>query len=86
LEVAIDPERRLDIGRWRLPDRDAEEILAAWDEAVDGNWTPVKLDGHDALRGRGTDGSNAWVTARDNLFLYIVTNDRSLAEAAAASD
>jgi hypothetical protein len=86
LEVAIDPERRLDIGRWQLPDRDAEEILAAWGQAVGGAWTEESLAGQDALRGRGTDGSHVWVSARDGLFLYIITDDRALAEAAVASD
>jgi hypothetical protein len=86
LEIAVDPDRRLDIGRWQLPGRGAGAILAAWDDAIDGEWTQDTLAGQDALRGRGTDGSQAWVTARDGLFLYIITDDPELAEAAAASD
>jgi hypothetical protein len=86
LEVAIDPAGTLAIGRWHLPGRNADAILSAWDEAVDGAWASETFAGTDALSGRGADGSRAWVTARDGLFLYIVTDDRDLAEAAAAAD
>ena len=86
LEIAIDPDGSLAIGRWQLPDRDAGEILSAWDEAVAGAWASATLAGEDALSGRGSDGSRAWATARDGVFVYIVTDDRELAEAAAASD
>ncbi|MGH2416850.1 MAG: hypothetical protein ACRDFY_00815 [Candidatus Limnocylindria bacterium] len=86
LEIAIDPDGSLAIGRWRLPERRADEILSAWDEAVDGAWATATLAGEDALSGRGSDGSRAWATARDGVFVYIVTDDRELAEAAAASD
>ena len=85
LEVAIDPEGSLSIGRWQVPGAGADAILAAWEEAVDG-WTTTTLAGRDALMGRGVDGGRAWATASDGLFVYIVTDDRDLAEAAAAAD
>lgn len=86
LEVAIDPAGTLAIGRWQLPGRDADAILSAWGEAVDGTWASETLAGANALSGRGTDGSRAWATARNGLLIYIVTNDRDLAEAAATAD
>lgn len=85
LEIAIDPAGSLAIGRWQLSDRDADEILSAWDEAVDGTWASTTLAGEDALSGRASDGNRAWATARDELFVYIVTDDSELAEAAAAA-
>ena len=86
LEVAIDPAGTLSIGRWQLPGRDADAILSAWDEAVDGAWASETLAGAAALSGRGADGSRAWAISRDGLLVYIVTDDRDLAEAAAAAD
>ena len=86
LQIAIDPGGSLAIGRWQLPGRDAGAILSAWDEAVDGAWASDTLVGADALSGRDPDGNRAWVTARDGIFLYIVTDERDLAEAASAAD
>jgi len=83
LVIAVDPADTLAIGRWKLPDRDAAAILAAWQGAAGSGWRSDTLGGEAALSGRGPDGSIAWAVARDDAFLYIVTDDRSLAEAAA---
>jgi hypothetical protein len=85
LVIAVDPDGSLAIGRWELPDRDAGAILSAWGGAAAGDWDSETLAGQPALSGRGADGSLAWATARDGIFLYIVTDDRDLAEAAAGS-
>ena len=84
LVVAVDPGGRLAIGQWRLPGRDAGTILSAWEAAAGSGWESETLAGQPALSGRGADGSVAWATARDETFLFVVTDDRSLAEAAAA--
>lgn len=85
LEIAVDPAGSLAIGRWQLPDRDADDILAAWGAAAGSGWRSENLAGQPALSGLGPDGGAAWATARDGVFLYIVTDDRDLAEAAARS-
>jgi hypothetical protein len=85
LVIAVDPADSLAIGRWELPGRDAGSILAAWDDAAGGDWEPETIAGQPALSGHGADGSLAWATARDGVFLYIVTDDRDLAEAAAGA-
>jgi hypothetical protein len=83
LVIAIDPGGSLAIGRWELPGADAGAILSAWDEASGGGWQTETLAGAPALYGRGPDGGRAWATARDGVFLYIATDEPSLAEAAA---
>ena len=83
LVIAVDPAGSLAIGRWELPGSNAGAILSAWDEAAGGDWQSQTLAGEPALSGRGVDGDHAWATARDGVFLYIVTDDRALAEAAA---
>jgi hypothetical protein len=83
LVIAVDPAGSLGIGRWELPGADADAILSAWDDASRGDWQSETLAGEPALFGRGPDGSRAWATARDGIFLYIATDDPSLAEAAA---
>jgi hypothetical protein len=83
LVIAVDPAGSLAIGRWELPGANAEAILSAWDEASGGDWQSESLAGAPALYGRGPDGGRAWATARDGVFLYIATDEPSLAEAAA---
>jgi hypothetical protein len=83
LVIAVDPAGSLAIGRWELPGADAGAILSAWDEASGGDWQSDTLAGEAALHGVGPDGSRAWATARDGVFLYIATDEPSLAEAAA---
>lgn len=84
LAMAVDRDGRLDIGRWELPGREADAILAAWKAAAGSGWQPQTLAGEPALMGRGPDGRQAWVVARDGLFLYIVTDDPNLGAEAVA--
>jgi hypothetical protein len=84
LLVAVDPEGRLAIGHWELPGADADAILDAWAGAAGSSWDRVTLAGAAALAGIGPDGGTAWATAADGVFRYISTDDRALAEAAAA--
>lgn len=85
LVVAVDAARTLAIGRWGLPDRAADAILSAWLDAAGGSWSRTRVGRVDALGGPGPDGSRAWATAGDGVFVYVVTDDRSLAEAALAA-
>ena len=82
LVIAVDPAGTLAIGLWQLPDRGASAILSAWEGAAGSAWRSDTLAGEAALSGRGPDGSTAWAVARDDVFLYVATDDRSLAEAA----
>lgn len=85
LVMAVDRASLLAIGRWGLPDKDAGAILAAWKGAVGAGWTPATLGGEPALAGRGPDGRQAWAVAREGTFVYIVTDDPSLAEQAVSA-
>ena len=81
LVVAVDRGDRLAIGRWSLPDRSADAILEAWADAAGDGWARLEIGGG-ALAGAGPDGSRAWATAHDGVFVYVVSDERSLAEAA----
>jgi hypothetical protein len=85
LVVAVDAARTLAIGRWGLPGRASDSILSAWLGAAGGTWSRTRVGRVDALGGPGPDGSRAWATAADGVFVYVVTDDRSLAEAALAA-
>lgn len=86
LTIFVDAGSSVGISHWALPGADAEEILAAWAAAdPSGDWRSASLDGVPSLEGHGPDGSTAWATARDGVFLYVTTADRSLAESAAAA-
>ncbi|MGH2445418.1 MAG: hypothetical protein ACRDGD_05190 [Candidatus Limnocylindria bacterium] len=85
LVIAVDPDGAVGISHWQLPGADAGEILSAWEAAADGSWRSETLAGAPALAGEGPDGGSAWATARDGVFLYVTTDDRTLAEAAASA-
>jgi hypothetical protein len=82
--MAVDRAGRLAIGRWELPGKDAEAILAAWEEAAGSGWQSALLGSEPALAGRGPDGRQAWAVARDGVFVYVVTDDPGLAAEAVA--
>ena len=84
LVIAVDRAGLLAIGRWELPGKEANAILAAWKDAAGTSWRSATLGGEPALAGRGPDGSQAWAVARDGVFVYVVTDDPPLAEAAVA--
>ena len=84
LVIAVDPAGLLAIGRWELPGKQADAILAAWQAAAGTGWRSTTLSGERALAGRGPDGSQAWAVARDGVFVYVVTDEPPLAEEAAA--
>jgi hypothetical protein len=84
LVIGVDRAGRLAIGRWGLPGRNADAILAAWSEAAGTAWQTLTLGEERALSGRGPDGSRAWAVARDGVFVYVVTDDPALATQAVA--
>lgn len=84
LVIAVDRAGLLAIGRWGMPGRNADAILAAWKEAAGTGWQTVSLGAEPALSGRGPDGSRAWAVAREGVFVYVVTDDPELAEQAVA--
>jgi len=84
LVIAVDRAGLLAIGRWELPGKEADAILAAWKDAAGTGWRSATLGGEPALAGRGPDGSQAWAVARDGVFVYVVTDDPPLAEEAVA--
>ncbi len=81
LVMAVDGSGALAIGRWAIPGRNADTILSAWLAATSG-WVVVPLDQLPAATGTGPDGSRGWAAARDGVFIYVVAQDRSLAQAA----
>lgn len=83
--AAVDPGGRLAIGHWELPGRDAGAIMEAWEAVAPAGWRSATLGGESILSGRSADGSLAWALARDGVFLYVVTDDERLVEAAAAA-
>lgn len=85
LVVAVDAARTLAIGRWGLPGRSSEAIRSAWLDAAGESWSYTRIGRVDALGGPSPDGNRAWATAGDGVFVYVVTDDRSLAEAALAA-
>jgi hypothetical protein len=85
LHLAVDPRGALAIGRWGLPGRAEDEIRAAWLQATNGTWRETEVDGETMLTGPGPDDSTAWATARDGVFIYVVTQSAATAATAVAS-
>ncbi len=84
LSLAVAPGGDPAISDWFLPGASASDILAAWEAAAPGAWTPTSLGGVAALEGSGPDGAHAWALAVDERFVYVRTDDASLAGEVAA--
>ncbi|HET6380898.1 MAG TPA: hypothetical protein VFH63_07660 [candidate division Zixibacteria bacterium] len=85
LHLAVDPRGALAIGRWGFPGRTADEIRAAWMQATNGTWREIEVEGGTMLTGPGPDDSTAWATARDGVFIYVVTQSAATAASALAN-
>ena len=87
LSVAVAPGGDPAISDWLLPGVSADDILGAWKAAAPGEWGSATLDGLAALEGSGPDGTRAWAFALDERFVYVRTEEKSIAtEVAAAID
>lgn len=80
LTIAVGPDADPTVSDWRLPGADAASVLDAWQAEAPGEWSSDQLGGVPALVGRGVDGATGWALATDGRFVYVRTEDRSLAE------
>jgi hypothetical protein len=84
LTAAVDHDQRLSIGVWDVPGSGASELLDSWKgvAGADG-WQSESVAGESVLVGTDTATKRpAYVGTTDGQLLYIVTSERSLAEAA----
>jgi len=85
LTLAVAPGGDPTVSDWGLPGASAGAILDAWDAAAPGTWSSTTLGGLPALSGSGPDGSSAWALAVDGRFVYVRTDDPTIAEEVAVT-